>query len=175
MNHTKKNLLDNLDTASIRIKTLWLELPVIHRKAISVISLLTLLLLLLPTGDKQGVIEQPVVVDGERRGVELNTESLSEQLQKTPEQSVDTEWQQYEVKAGDTLSNVFRNNQLPLKDLYAIVKVEGSDKPLSNIKQGQLVRYKLSPNGQLDILQLEKESSSVMFFRMSDGSFGRSR
>ncbi|MEF1291248.1 LysM-like peptidoglycan-binding domain-containing protein, partial [Vibrio sp. M260118] len=49
------------------------------------------------------------------------------------------------------------------------------DKPLSQIKKGQLVRYKLAENGQLDILQLEKRNQSVMFFRLSDGGFGRSK
>ncbi len=79
------------------------------------------------------------------------------------------------VQQGDTLAQVFRNNQLPLSDLNALVRIEGDDKPLSQIRKGQLVRFKLAENGQLDILQLEKGSSSVMFFRLSDGGFGRSK
>ncbi|MGF1762437.1 LysM-like peptidoglycan-binding domain-containing protein [Aliivibrio kagoshimensis] len=175
MNHTMKKLSEHFETSTGRVKSLWLLLPRFHRKAIIVLSFVTLLLWLLPSGERNTMDEPSLGVESERRGVELNTDSLSEQPKQTLEQSVNTEWQEYEVKAGDTLSNVFRNNQLPLKDLYAIVKVEGGGKPLSNIKQGQLIRYKLSPDGQLDILQLEKEGSSVMFFRMSDGSFGRSR
>ncbi|MCV5942416.1 cell envelope opacity-associated protein A, partial [Escherichia coli] len=74
------------------------------------------------------------------------------------------------MKNGDTLAQVFRNNQLSMADLSALVKIEGSDKPLSHIKQGQLIRFKLSEKGQLDMLQLEKSDHSVMFFRLSDGS-----
>lgn len=77
--------------------------------------------------------------------------------------------------SGDTLSQVFRNNELPLTDINALVKVEGSDKPLSQIQVGQLIRFKLAENGQLDILQLERNNQSVMFFRLSDGGFGRSK
>ena len=84
-------------------------------------------------------------------------------------------WQEYEVKSGDTLAKVFRANGLDMSDFNALVRVEGSDKPLSLIKQGQLVRYKLSDDGRLDILQLEKSGQSVMFFRLSDGGFGRSK
>ncbi|KOO09935.1 lysine transporter LysM, partial [Vibrio xuii] len=69
----------------------------------------------------------------------------------------------------------FRTSGLPMSDLNALVKVEGSDKPLSYIKKGQLVRYKLDEDGKLDILQLEKSDQSVMFFRLSDGGFGRSK
>ncbi|MCV5927473.1 cell envelope opacity-associated protein A, partial [Escherichia coli] len=79
------------------------------------------------------------------------------------------------VKNGDTLAQVFRSNQLSMADLSALVKIEGSDKPLSQIKQGQLIRFKLSDEGELDMLQLEKSGRSVMFFRLSDGSFGRNK
>ncbi len=62
-----------------------------------------------------------------------------------------------------------------MSDLNALVNVEGNDKPLSQIKAGQLVRFKLAKDGSLDILQLEKSVQSVMFFRLSDGGFGRSK
>ncbi len=63
-----------------------------------------------------------------------------------------------------------------MADLNALVKIEGSDKPLSRIKQGQLVRFKLADDGKLDMLQLEKSAGeSVMFFRLSDGTFGRNK
>ncbi len=73
------------------------------------------------------------------------------------------------------MSQVFRSNNLPLADLNALVRIEGSDKPLSQIQQGQRIRFKLAADGQLDILQLERNNQSVMFFRLSDGGFGRSQ
>lgn len=82
-------------------------------------------------------------------------------------------WHSYTVEEGDTLSQVFRNNDLSLSDLNQLVAIEGKDKPLSQIKNGQLVRFKLTNRGDLDILQIEKEASTVLFFRLSSGGFER--
>lgn len=82
-------------------------------------------------------------------------------------------WHNYTVKEGDTLSQVFRNNDLSLSDLNQLVAIEGKDKALSQIKHGQLVRFKLTNRGDLDILQIEKEAGTVLFFRLSSGGFER--
>ncbi|OEF23008.1 LysM-like peptidoglycan-binding domain-containing protein [Vibrio rumoiensis] len=84
-------------------------------------------------------------------------------------------WNNYTVKKGDTLSQVFRNNDLSLSDLNDLVAIEGKDKPLSQIQHGQLIRYKLTNRGDLDILQIEKDDGPVMFFRLSSGGFSRSQ
>ncbi|EDL52519.1 hypothetical protein VSAK1_01769 [Vibrio mediterranei AK1] len=91
------------------------------------------------------------------------------------DQAVETNWREYTVKKGDTLAQVFRKNQLSMADLNSLARIEGSDKPLSRIKQGQLIRFKFSPEGNLDILQIERGDQSIMFFRLSDGGFGRSK
>lgn len=83
-------------------------------------------------------------------------------------------WNDYTVKKGDTLSQIFRNNDLPLSDLNQLVEIQGKDKPLSQIQHGQLVRFKLTNRGDLDILRIEKEDGPVMFFRLSSGGFARS-
>lgn len=112
-----------------------------------------------------------------RVALEINTVGLSEQqnTKSSSSEPSNNNWQEYLVKQGDTLAQVFRNNDLPLSDLNALVRIEGADKPLSQIRKGQLVRFKLAETGQLDILQLEKGDTSVMFFRLSDGGFGRSK
>lgn len=141
----------------------------------------------------------------ERQSVSLNLEGLSEQedaLRNAPssyevEQEKETreadpventtevkisqstqsaaKWHDYQIQAGDTLYQVFRKNNLPLTELNKVVKIEGADKPLSNIKKGQLFRFKLNQQGELDILQIERDNQAVMYFRMSDGNFGRSK
>lgn len=84
-------------------------------------------------------------------------------------------WHDYTVKKGDTLSQVFRNNDLSLSDLNTLVAIEGKDKPLSQIQYGQLIRFKLTNRGDLNILQIEKDDGLVMFFRLSSGGFARSQ
>ncbi|OEE73692.1 LysM-like peptidoglycan-binding domain-containing protein [Vibrio genomosp. F6] len=181
--HKKKQQVDYVELAKAklsafdgkivlaRLKNFWQGLPRLHRRIISVLAPLICILALLPAPKPS--IKSPVV--NERVELSINTQSLSEQ-QSTEQSSLKSEsWREYTVKNGDTLSQVFRNNSLPMTDLNALVKIEGSDKPLSQIKKGQLVRFKLASDGNLDILQLEKGSSSVMFFRLSDGGFGRSK
>ncbi|MGF1726307.1 LysM-like peptidoglycan-binding domain-containing protein [Photobacterium nomapromontoriensis] len=85
-------------------------------------------------------------------------------------------WQRYEVKRGETLANIFRDKSLPLSDLYAVAAIEGNDKPLSQIKAGQWLRYRQTTDGSLDALQIEQlDGEPIMFFRRSDGSFVRSQ
>ena len=138
-----------------------------------VISPIVLILLFVPLPEPK-VDTAPTT---SRVELEINTVGLSEQqnAKSSSSETSNKNWQEYLVKQGDTLAQVFRNNDLPLSDLNALVRIEGSDKPLSQIRKGQLVRFKLAETGQLDILQLEKGDTSVMFFRLSDGGFGRSK
>ncbi len=162
----------------------WQRLPNFHRRALMVIVPLFVLLLIVPLPNKteetaelqQEQQDQPEVQSEPHRvAIGLNTQGLSQQRTSQDAGPKSESWKEYQVKNGDTLAQVFRTNQLSMADLSALVKIEGSDKPLSHIKQGQLIRFKFSADGQLDMLQLDKRDHSVMFFRLSDGSFGRNK
>ncbi len=158
------------------ITTFWLRLPKFHQRALMVLVPIFLLLLIVPMPKKaqeSAELNQPV--DQQRVAIELNAQSLSQQRGSQNSGPKSQNWKEYQVKNGDTLAQVFRSNKLSMADLSSLVKIEGSDKPLSHIKQGQLIRFKFADNGQLDMLQLEKGDHSVMFFRLSDGSFGRNK
>ncbi|KJY84265.1 lysine transporter LysM [Vibrio galatheae] len=157
------------------VKGRWRLLPKLHQRALMIITPLLLILLIVPVPDSQTEPENDTAINSQRVAVDINTRSLSEQKGAEQDSLAAKAWNEYEVKSGDTLAQVFRSNGLAMSDLNALVQVEGADKPLSHIKQGQLVRFKLAENGQLDILQLEKSNQSVMFFRLSDGGFGRSK
>ncbi|WP_117235823.1 LysM-like peptidoglycan-binding domain-containing protein [Vibrio maerlii] len=185
--HKKKVKVDHLAQAKEKfaaiewkskldqIKVFWFTLPKLHRRILSVLIPVVLVLLVLPAPNKETVSTPKP--SNERVAISLNNQGLSEVVdnEKKSESMAETGWQSYTVKSGDTLANVFRANELPMADLNKLVTIEGHDKPLSRIKQGQIVRFKLSSNGELDILQLEKAGTSVMFFRLSDGGFGRSK
>ncbi|NOJ01256.1 lysine transporter LysM [Vibrio kanaloae] len=149
----------------------WQALPKLHQRLLMVIVPIVLVLLFVPLPEPK--VE--VVPSTSRVALEIDTVGLSKQQNTKSTPSESSTWQEYLVKQGDTLAQVFRNNDLPLSDLNALVRIEGSDKPLSQIRKGQLVRFKVAETGQLDILQLEKGDTSVMFFRLSDGGFGRSK
>ncbi|KIN09641.1 LysM-like peptidoglycan-binding domain-containing protein [Vibrio mytili] len=159
----------------------WQRLPKFHQRVLMVLVPLFLLLFVIPMpqtteGSRtEELAEQSPQADHQRVAIELNTQSLSQQRTSQNSGPKSESWKEYQVKNGDTLAQVFRNNQLSMADLSALVKIEGSDKPLSHIKQGQLIRFKFSEDGQLDMLQLDKSDHSVMFFRLSDGTFGRNK
>jgi len=158
------------------VTAFWQRLPKFHQRALMVLVPLLLLILSVPMPKKtEELVEQTHPVDHQRVAINLNTQSLSQQRTSQNSGPKSENWKEYQVKNGDTLAQVFRNNQLSMADLSSLVKIEGSDKPLSHIRQRQLIRFKFSDDGQLDMLQLEKGDHSVMFFRLSDGTFGRNK
>ncbi|MBU2895262.1 LysM-like peptidoglycan-binding domain-containing protein [Vibrio hepatarius] len=159
------------------IKELWLALPKLHQRALMVLVPVVFILFVIPTSESPSMSESVNEVSSAKQRVQvnINTTGLSEQYSQQQKGVKSETWQEYTVEKGDTLAQVFRNNDLAMADLNALVRVEGNDKPLSQIKAGQRVRFKLAEDGKLDILQLEKRSKSVMFFRLSDGGFGRSK
>ncbi|TKE97889.1 lysine transporter LysM [Vibrio kanaloae] len=165
--------LSSLDIKKMKatVTQTWQALPKLHQRLLMVIAPIVLVLLFVPLPEPK--VE--VVPSTSRVALEIDTVGLSKQQNTKSTPSESSTWQEYLVKQGDTLAQVFRNNDLPLSDLNALVRIEGSDKPLSQIRKGQLVRFKVAETGQLDILQLEKGDTSVMFFRLSDGGFGRSK
>lgn len=47
------------------------------------------------------------------------------------------EWQNYRVQKGKTLAQLFRDNNLQANDAFVMARVEGAEKPLSSLQQGQ--------------------------------------
>ena len=168
-------MVKQIDWTALKEKSIgyWHVLPQLHRRGISIITVVLVILLLIPSPQtEENDMTEP---ESDRVSVDINTRSLSEQKSEKQDPLLSAAWHEYTVQSGDTLARVFRSNGLPMSDLNALVKVEGKDKPLSHIKKGQLVRYKLKKDGGVDILQLEKQDQSVMFFRLSNGDFGRSK
>ncbi|MDB1122303.1 LysM-like peptidoglycan-binding domain-containing protein [Vibrio algarum] len=161
------------------IKATWSDLPKLHQRLLMILIPIVIILILVPSpsveSDKTIEMTNSVQVEPERKEVAVNPVSLSEEGGTKQKVTTTDEWQEYTVQSGDTLAKVFRANSLPMADLNALIAIEGLDKPLSKITAGQLVRFKLASEGHLDILQLEKSGSSVMFFRLSDGGYGRSK
>lgn len=86
-----------------------------------------------------------------------------------------SDWRTYQVEAGKTLAQLFRDNNLPPTDVYAMAQVEGTGKPLSNLKNGQKVQIRKNANGVVTGLTIESDNGQVLFTRQQDGSFIRAR
>lgn len=85
------------------------------------------------------------------------------------------EWRTYQVEAGKTMAQLFRDNNLPPTDVYAMAQVEGAGKPLSNLKNGQQVQIRRDANGVVTGLTIDSDNGQVLFTRQADGSFIRAR
>ena len=85
----------------------------------------------------------------------------------------ENQWRSYQIAPGQTMAQLFRDNNLPPTDVYAMAQVEGSDKPLSNLQAGQTVRIRENENGVVTGLSIhnEKDNRQVHFTRQQDGSF----
>ncbi|MCW2257346.1 cell envelope opacity-associated protein A [Providencia alcalifaciens] len=84
------------------------------------------------------------------------------------------EWQNYQIKKGKTLAQLFRDNNLQANDAFVMARVEGAEKPLSNLYQGQKIRLKANAKGEVQLLELTTpEGNNFSFARLSDGSYYR--
>ena len=89
---------------------------------------------------------------------------------------IEQQWRSYRVDSGKTLAQVFRDHNLPPTDVYAMAQVEGVGKPLSNLKDGQMVQIRQNANGVVTGLTIDTgNGQQVLFTRQPNGSFIRAR
>ena len=93
-----------------------------------------------------------------------------------PDSGIDQQWRSYRVDSGKTLAQVFRDHNLPPTDVYAMAQVEGAGKPLSNLKDGQMVQIRQNASGVVTGLTIDTVNGQlVLFTRQPNGSFIRAR
>ncbi|HGN2048335.1 TPA: LysM-like peptidoglycan-binding domain-containing protein [Proteus mirabilis] len=83
-------------------------------------------------------------------------------------------WQTYTIKEGQTLAQLFRDNQLLVNDAFTMAKSEGPQKPLSQLRAGQTIRLQRGSQGEVSMLEVTDNTGTVITFtRLSDGSYYR--
>ncbi|EOI3503857.1 OapA family protein [Cronobacter dublinensis] len=89
---------------------------------------------------------------------------------------IEQQWRTYRVEPGKTMAQLFRDHNLPPTDVYAMAKVEGDGKPLSNLQEGQMVQVRQNASGVVTALTIDTgDNQQVLFTRQPDGSFLRVR
>lgn len=91
--------------------------------------------------------KQPFPVTQQGSGIPLQADLQDNGQQQAAEPEPEGNWQRYQIQPGQTLAQLFRDNSLPVNEVFAMAQVEGSDKPLSNMKVGQEVRIERDANG----------------------------
>ncbi|RDL21952.1 OapA family protein [Serratia fonticola] len=149
----------------------WMEpLPYFHRRWVIIFGAILLLSLLWPYSDDNA---RPFPVTSQENQIPLQAQLQNDSQQTAGESD---NWQRYQIQAGQTLAQLFRDNNLPVNEVFAMARVEGNDKPLSNLKAGQEVRIERNANGVITALSVTTvDNSEALFRRQSDGSYLRVR
>ncbi|CNH95036.1 putative cell envelope opacity-associated protein A [Yersinia thracica] len=160
----------------------WMEpLPLFHRRWVIIATTVLLLALLWPVSRDNTNNTFPVSTPS--TDVPLQAQ-LQGNLDAPPPPTVASpqipplqgNWQSYQIQSGKTLAQLFRDNNLPVNEVFAMAQVEGNDKPLSNLKAGQEVKIMLDAEGVVAALAIESANSpEALFTRQNDGSYRRER
>lgn len=154
----------------------WMDpLPTLHRRGIVLALLVMLLAILWPA--PQSNIPQPPVLQSGSADVPLQAEIYNNDSTTTPASKPNSagEWRSYQVASGQTMAQLFRDNNLQVNDVFAMARVEGDDKPLSNLHTGQNVKIRQDANGVVTGLTVETDNGPVLFTRQTDGTFIRAQ
>ena len=161
-------------------------LPSLHRKGIIIAALVVIAAVLWPSSHSQPErTPEPVAVDRDVMQAQPVAPAAPETTNAPPaqqapapfqENDIEQQWRSYRVDSGKTLAQLFRDHNLPAEDVYAMAKVEGDGKPLSNLQSGQMVQVRQNANGVVTGLTVEMgEGVQALFTRQPDGSFLRVR
>ena len=172
----------------------WMSpLPYAHRRGIIISALVVVLAMLWPYSPPNTYSpsqpQQPtsIPMQADLRNDQGRTTQITQPQQESaapqqqaaiePPQPVDQgRWQSYRVQAGQTMAQLFRDNNLAVNDVFAMAQVEGDQKPLSTLKAGQEVKIQRNTQGVVTSLQITTEqNTTVLFTRQADGTYQRSR
>ncbi|AUX94873.1 OapA family protein [Mixta gaviniae] len=156
----------------------WMRpLPPAHRRGI-ILALLVMLLAFLWPAPSPRDSAPPPGTDAASKEMPLQADiydpAAPAQQQPSPQKDEDR-WQSYQIASGQTLAQLFRDNNLEVNDVFAMARVEGDDKPLSNLHSGQQVKIRKDANGVVTGLTVESDNGPVLFTRQADGSFLRAQ
>lgn len=172
-------------------------LPPMHRRGIIIAAIILVVGFLLPSDDTPNapVVTREAQLDIQSQSQPPTEEQLRAQLvtpqndpdqvapvapepiqEGQPDSGIDNQWRSYRVEPGKTMAQLFRDHGLPATDVYAMAQVEGADKPLSNLQNGQMVKIRQNASGVVTGLTIDTgNNQQVLFTRQPDGSFIRAR
>ncbi|EOE6916498.1 OapA family protein [Cronobacter turicensis] len=168
-------------------------LPPAHRRGIILCAAVIALCFLWPSPDEPGTpprrdaqldfnhtpetpVQPQVVAPSGTPEENVQQPASSAPVQPFQNNDIEQQWRTYRVESGKTLAQLFRDHSLPPEDVYAMAKVEGDGKPLSNLQQGQMVQVRQNASGVVTALTIDTgDNQQVLFTRQPDGSFLRVR
>ena len=90
----------------------------------------------------------------------------------TPEATPELSWLTVKVKNGDALASIFKRQQLDPMSLHQIMSLGKITSTLKSLRPGQVFRFQLDENGQLQALEYEiNRLESLLVSRDAEGEF----
>ncbi len=79
-------------------------------------------------------------------------------------------WLEHKISAGESLAAIFKSNKLSPTLLHNVVNSSKEAKQLAKIRPGQLLRFRLSDDNELEVLELVRNKiESLRIERIDDG------
>lgn len=154
----------------------WMDpLPAFHRRGIVIALLVLLLAFLWPASTPQYPVERPADTGSKEVPLQAEIYNNSTPSASAPKTDSQGTWRSYTVASGQTLAQLFRDNNLPVNDVFAMARVEGEGQPLSALQNGQQVKIRQNAEGVVTGLTVEGSNGPVLFTRQPDGSFMRAQ
>jgi len=156
----------------------WMDpLPPFHRRGIVIALLIMLLAFLWPASTPTYPVERPTGSQPKEVPMQAEIYDNADQSSAADQTQRDARggWRSYSIASGQTLAQLFRDNNLPVNDVFAMARVEGEGSPLSSLQSGQQVKIRQNAEGVVTGLTVESSNGPALFTRQPDGSFIRAQ
>ena len=154
-------------------------LPPMHRRGIIIAAIVLVVGFLLPSDDTPNapVVTREAQLDIQSQSQPPTEEQLRAQLvmpQNDPDQVAPVAPEP--IQEGQPEEQPQITQTQPFQPDSGIDKVEGADKPLSNLQNGQMVKIRQNASGVVTGLTIDTgNNQQVLFTRQPDGNFIRAR
>ncbi len=100
--------------------------------------------------------------------IEPEADPLQVEIEElAPEEPV---WHEYVIANGDNLGKIFKNEGLPISAMYNMLQAKDANNYLKKLRPGQLIRYQLDDDSQLQIMEIALSSMERLHFERGDDS-----
>lgn len=80
-------------------------------------------------------------------------------------------WQNATIRSGDTLSTLFKRNNLSLSDLHTIMQLPVASDVLRRVLPGRQLSFSLDEQGQLQAIRYEQDALNSLVIQRQNGEF----
>jgi len=97
----------------------------------------------------------------------LNSETLNQEI--NPVFSA-PKWSSTKIKSGDSLALIFKKSKLAPRELHDIISLGKSTQALKSIRPGQVIKFRIADNGDLqELLYIQNSQNSLHIMKFSNG------